>query len=244
MTIDLNEEIPIVVQDAEATAHNDEMPIECDNERMDIDRNLVADEIAEKEDDHFESVSTCHSLIYVERPLITVVPEKTEYVPELSKLARSTLANVDSLKLPTYSGYNSELMRSNQSSMDVANIMMFPLIPGPASSYSAIYTSLMLAQNITTHVAYGSKKTIIALDLDLYERALQLRNSRDDLRDKFILRLGELHIVFAHIRAIGRFIENTGLDDAWIRSEVVGPNTVKQVLTCTHMKRALSFVFV
>ena len=107
-------------------------------------------------------------------------------------------------------------MKSNFDNMDVANIMMFPLLPVPASSYSAIYTSLLRAQNITTHVAYGSKKTIIALDLDLYERVLQLRNSRDDLRDHFILRLGELHIVFAHCRAIGRFLENTGVDDAWI----------------------------
>ena len=252
LTIDLDEEIPIVVQDTgvEVAVQADKMQVNSDSthndrssriddEQMDIDNEFVADEIREVDDDHRENVSTCHSPIYVGRPLITTVPEKTKHVPELSQLSRSTLANVDSLKLPTYSGYNSELMKSNLTGIDVANIMMFPLIPGPASSYSAIYTSLMLAQNITTHVAYGSKKTIIALDLDLYDRALQLRNSRDDLRDKFILRLGELHIVFAQCRAIGRFIENTGIDDAWIRSEVIGPNTVKQVLTCTHMKRAL-----
>ena len=257
LTIDLDEEIPIEVQDTntEVVVQAEQIQVsshsthDCrsrvDNEQMDVDNDFVpvnyhvTDDTAQLDDDHLEITSNSNFPIYVGRPLVNEVPEKTKNVPELSQFSRSTLANVDSIKLPTYSGYNSELMKSNFDNMDVANIMMFPLIPGPASSYSAIYTSLMLAQNITTHVAYGSKKTIIALDLDLYERALQLRNSRDDLRDHFILRLGELHIVFAQCRAIGRFLENTGVDDAWIRSEVVGPNTVQQVLTCTHMKRAL-----
>ena len=114
---------------------------------------------------------------------------------------------------------------------------MFPLIPGPANNYSAIYTSFKLAQNATTHLC--DEKTIITLDLDLYERALKLRNSQPELMQHFILRLGELYIVFAQIRAIGRFCENTGIDYAWLKSDLIGPCTVRQVLTCSHMKRAL-----
>ena len=108
---------------------------------MDIDDDFVEDEITEIED--LPNVST--SPIYVGHPLITVVPDKTKYLPELSQLSRSTLANIDSLKLSTHRGYNSELMKSNLADVDVANIM-FLLIPDPASSHSAIYTSPMLAQ--------------------------------------------------------------------------------------------------
>ena len=241
LAIDFNQEIPIELQDTELTEHDnhsqansvslhDGSSSSVDIERIDVDNEMIE----EREND-----SASEYPIHVGRPLKVKVLETTKYTPKLSETILSKLADVESLTLPTYSGYNAELMKSGSPDIEIANILMFPLIPGPASSYSAIYTSLKLAQSITTHVAYGSTKTIITLDLDLYERALQLRNSRDDLRDKFILRLGELHIVFAQCRAIGAFIENTGVDDAWIRSEVVGPNTVKQVLTCSHMKRAL-----
>ena len=142
--------------------------------------------------------------------------------------------------LPSYSAYNSVLL-SNATPTATSNLLMFPLIPGPASDYGAIYTALRLAQNVTTHVCGTSSKTIICMDLDLYERALRLRNSNPEMKEKYIFRLGELHTVFAHLRAIGRYCQNTGIDDAWISSDLIGPCTVRQVLTCSHMKRPSSF---
>ena len=53
------------------------------------------------------------------------------------------------------------------------------------------------------------------------------------------MRLGELHVVFAHLRAIGHFIGNSGIDDMWIETDVFGPNHIKSILACTHMKRAI-----
>ena len=95
----------------------------------------------------------------------------------------------------------------------------------------------MLAQHVNTYLCGG--KAIITMDLDLHERAMKLRNSRPDLMNSFILRLGELHIVFAEVCAIGSLCENTGIDDGWLKSDLLGPCTVPQVLTCSHMKRAL-----
>ena len=166
--------------------------ISLHDDHMDNDDDFVVDLITNNED--ISNVGD--SSIYIRRPLITVVPDKTKYLRELSLLSTSTLENVDSLKVPTLPGYNKELMKSNLADVDVGT---FLLIPDSASGYSAIHTSPMLVQNITRW------KTIVALDLNLYERALQLRNSRDDLCDIFILRLGELQIVFAQIRAIGKF---------------------------------------
>ena len=80
----------------------------------------------------------------------------------------------------------------------------------------------------------------ISLDLDFYARALQLCEGHRELRGKYILRLGELHVVFAHLRAIGHFIGNSGIDDIWIETEVFGPNHIKSILACTHMKRAVT----
>ena len=83
---------------------------------------------------------------------------------DLLEVAPNSLAKVH---LPSYSAYNC-FIYSQDAPIETANILFFPLIPGPAGSYSATYTAF---------------------------------------------KLGELHIVFVHVRAIGCFLENTGIDD-------------------------------
>ena len=90
---------------------------------------------------------------------------------------------------------------------------MMPLIPGPANDYSAIYTALCQSQNINIWFIGDGKKTVVSLDLDLYSRELMLCQSNSEMREIFVPWLGELHIVFAHIRSIGNFVESSGLDD-------------------------------
>ena len=49
--------------------------------------------------------------------------------------------------------------------------------------------------------------------------------------------LGELHIVMAQLRTIGRFIENSGVDMCWVESDLYGPSTVKQIIEGNHVRR-------
>ena len=133
---------------------------------------------------------------------------KTSHIEQMILMCES----LQQLQIPSYSAYNSVLLSKGDRHTSIANILMFPLIPGPADDYNAIYTGFKLAQTATTYVC--DQKTIITLDLDLYERTLKLRNSSPELMGNFILRLGELHIVFAQCCAIGRYLENTGIDDA------------------------------
>ena len=46
------------------------------------------------------------------------------------------------------------------------------------------------------HAQGLQRKVVVSLDLDLYEKAYLLVNSNSELRRRFILCLGELHIVF------------------------------------------------
>ena len=45
--------------------------------------------------------------------------------------------------------------------------------------------------------------TTITFDLALYEKVVQLLDSRPDLKSNVVPRLGELHVVMAALRAIG-----------------------------------------
>ena len=64
-----------------------------------------------------------------------------------------------------------------------------------------------------------------------------LVNSREDLRNRYVICLGELHIAFAYLRAIVTYIECS--DDCWIRANLFGENTCRQVLTCARFNRAI-----
>lgn len=73
--------------------------------------------------------------------------------------------------------------------------------------------------------------------MGLYLPAKKLQMARGDLRN-IIVRPGELHIVMAALKTIGGYIENSGIDLAWIESDLYGPCTVKQILEGNHVKRA------
>ena len=58
-----------------------------------------------------------------------------------------------------------------------------------------------------------------------------------DLKGTVLSRLDELHAVMAALRALGKSLENSGIDDAWIEADVCGSATTR--LKCAHYKRSL-----
>lgn len=134
--------------------------------------------------------------------------------------------------IPVWSAYNS----LTNDTLAGTRVGTPPLIAAPAHEWQTLLTVLMQAQDIKTKVIGLERKTVISLDLGLYQPAKKLQCTRQDLQH-LILRPGELHIVMAQLRAIGAFIENSGLDMCWIESDLYGPATVKQILEGKHVKR-------
>ena len=75
------------------------------------------------------------------------------------------------------------------------------------------------------------------MDLQLYAKYIQLQ-SRKEISDHFVFRLGKLHTVFAMLKFIGKYIDNSGLDQAFIEAEIYGNVTIEQINGGKHMKRA------
>lgn len=57
--------------------------------------------------------------------------------------------------------------------------------------------------------------------------------------DQVIILLGRLHITFNFLRAIGQHMENAGLEDVWVESELFGQNAVKSIMDGKHYYRAI-----
>ena len=83
-------------------------------------------------------------------------------------LLKNKVNDISELKLPSFAATNSLVLKIDTT---LTNIFSTPLVPGPASSYSAIYTALMRAQNVLTWSCGDSSKVVVSLDLDLYEKA-------------------------------------------------------------------------
>ena len=138
-------------------------------------------------------------------------------------------------KVPVWSAYNSVLGEA----MPVTRVGTLPLIAAPAHRWNTILTVLMQAQTVNVKVVGQQRKTIISLDMGLYMPAKKLQMARHDLNN-IILRPGELHIVMAQVKTIGAYIENSGIDMAWIEADLYGPSTVNLMQEGNHVKRSES----
>ncbi len=95
-------------------------------------------------------------------------------------------------------------------------------------------TVMWQASQLKKLVVGQDHPTVITFDMTLYEKAVQLLDSRPNLKKEVVPRLGELHAVMAALRALGTSIENSGIDDAWIEADVYGSVTTRQILKCSH----------
>lgn len=136
----------------------------------------------------------------------------------------------------TWGAFNS-LLCFTDSKTNVA--LVPPLIRSPPTDYGTLYTGLMRANNITTCVMGSGSITVVTLDLQLYDMAMKMWTEREDIRKQFLFRPGELHVVFWALAALGKYVEGSGIDQAWVEAGIYSPTTVTQILGGKHMYRAL-----
>ena len=80
---------------------------------------------------------------------------------------------------------------------------------------------------------------IDTLDLQLYDPAMCLWEVNTEIRNKCIFRHGELHIIFWALAAIGKYIEASGIDQAWVEGRLYKTCTVLKILQGKQLYRAL-----
>ena len=97
----------------------------------------------------------------------------------------------NSAVIPSLSATGSVLLDSIN--LECTDSFTTPLVPGPASSFSAIYTGLMQEQGISVWSSGPNAKIVVPLDLDLYEKVYFLIHSRDDLRDSLLFAWASCH---------------------------------------------------
>lgn len=109
----------------------------------------------------------------------------------LSSLSHQTTQEPDELsnatQVPVWSAYNSLIYDP----LDTTRSATPPLVAFPAHEWSTLLTVLKQAQDINTLVVGADRKTVVTLDLGLYQPAKRLQMARNDM-DHLILRPGAI----------------------------------------------------
>ena len=87
-------------------------------------------------------------------------------------------------------------------------------------------TILMQEQKINCMTVGDGCRPVIALDGDLYDHAVRLK----DYKSQWCTRLGSLHTTMAAPKYLGKYVEGSGIGIAWQESNLYGPGTVRQIL--------------
>ena len=104
------------------------------------------------------------------------------------------------------------------------------IIRSPPTSSQTLYTALCSAQKINVSVVGIHRRTVITLDLDLYERAVKIRGNTGH-RNSWVVTMGEWHIMFAILMSLGRYTEGSGLYDILIDQQLLGRYLVESILS-------------
>jgi len=142
--------------------------------------------------------------------------------------------------LPTWGATNSILKYSEGVGIKRTNSSpVAPLFKQSPTDYATLYTALMLTQEIWAVVVGPERRTVITLDLDLYERALKIQQSTGN--GNWFLRAGELHITMAALHALAKYIEGSGLDTVAIETSIYSPAALRAILTGKAFKRGVEY---
>ena len=136
-------------------------------------------------------------------------------------------------QLPTWNAFSSLL--TNTPSVTLYETLLLSSIS--PTDWTGLYTALKQDQEINMKVS-SNKKTIVTLGLQFYAKCMEQR-SKNEIKDNLMIRLGELHIVIACLKVLGKYINCCGLDQIFVDTETYVSTTLSQILNGKHMKRGL-----
>ena len=148
-----------------------------------------------------------------------------------------TICSILDDQMPTWPAHKSVVANL----VDQILCQSLPLYPGSPTDWSNLYTALRLVQGINVSVT-GHAKTIVMLDLQLYSQCVQLRE-KNDILGSFVFRLGELHVVFAKLNVLGKYILDSGIDTLFVEAGMYGSTTLGRIIEGKHMKRGIEAYF-
>ena len=144
--------------------------------------------------------------------------------------------------MPTWSATQHLLLRNSNGyeAPTKTNIeVVAPILRTSPTDYATLYTVLCMAQDISSVVVGPEGRTLITLDMDCYQRAVQLQVS---VKNKnWVLRPGLLHFTFAALHALGKAVEGSGLDTVAVETGIYSCAVLRGIYSGKKYRRGVEY---
>lgn len=127
--------------------------------------------------------------------------------------------------MPGCSGFNQQLS-SDKSEVTIVGLL--PIVNAPASDFETLWTAIKRCKAMTT--LRGSTYTVVTMDEGLYYKAKMLQWAKAEELKNTIFILGGFHTQMTFSKAIGKYLESSGINDIWVESDVFGQRTSENIL--------------
>ena len=200
-----------------------------DDNRGEIPNNPHVEDDEQHDIEEQQGKSDCENTRNPDKSIMSVQPR----IPNGGKLAKEEV-------MPTWAATKSLLLsQSSQSHGRTNTEVIAPLFRTSPTDYATVHTVLMLTQGISAVVVGSKRRTVITLDLDLYNRALRLQQSVGNCN--WILRAGVLHIAFAALHALGKTIDGSGIDTCAIECGTYTSAALRGIYGGKAFKRGVEY---
>lgn len=132
----------------------------------------------------------------------------------------------DKQTTPSWSAFNA--ITSVAVTAPCTNIGYCPMIPGPATEYSTIYTVMKAVQDMS--VSLGQTNSVVTFDLAIYTKAKEIQWRRPDEFQNLTIPMGGFHIALNFLSVIGKKFEESGIEDLLVESGLYGTSSTLALL--------------
>ena len=125
-------------------------------------------------------------------------------------------------------GWTSFNKRHSDTSYAMTSIGYMPMVIAPAHDMDTLNTVVLRCKHVARTL--GQNYVVITVDEALFCKLMELKWANADYQNCLVVRLGGLHTLMTFMGVIGKHVQSSGLMEAWIEANVLGPKTAEQVL--------------
>ena len=190
-----------------------------------------------------EDVDEIQVLLNSSCDMTSDMPDACTAAAEASNEYLVTTDQYGDQQVPVWSAYNSILNKPptfiQDTSTGIDKVYTLPIINAPAHEWSTLVTTLDQLYKLNVLVSGSERTLVVTFDMDLYKRVLKLEYLDSQYKNKWVVCPGAFHTSLCAIRCLGKTIEGSGIDEAWVEADMYSSVTVNQIINGSHYSRSL-----
>lgn len=139
---------------------------------------------------------------------------------------------LDMKNMPMWVGYNSLLYNDKSAQQKISYLTTINESP---TSDKVVLETLKQCQRAAEEC--GERYMQVTYDLGIANKALKIESDKRPLFDNLFIHIGPFHIMMAYFKAIGKFIDNCGLTNIIVDTELLASGSVNGFITGKHFNR-------